>query len=296
MELEQLLTQSSQTEYPYEIPSCAEKLKYWKSNGFEDRSPHLGMIKTILFAYRREGQENYILASTLGQKKIDLSELAAELGLSAAEADTLDHTIDDATIEKVTGRKRGAVSPFAPKLDMVETIYFSRELLEDLTENPLKEYDIPLSLTTSIFVKGADLYTFLQQNPTYKLPAFQEPAGLKETEPVIDNIVLEVVEWTVKEVDSSQAGYAYLFNGTRVKYGGQEYEIKNPRHRKEGMTRRRKKVDTIALPISRSKGKVNYEYAERGRKRVLLPIDYETLENTYHYQHRDLFQIRNKIR
>ena len=296
MELEQLLTQSSQTEYPYEIHSCAEKLKYWKSNGFEDRSPHLGMIKTILFAYLRKGQENYILASTLGQKKIDLSELAAELGLSAAEADTLDHNIDDATIEKVTGRKRGAVSPFAPNLDVVETIYFSRDLLEELTENPLKEYDIPLSLTTSIFVKGADLYTFLRQNPTYKLPAFQEPVELKETEPVMDDIVLEVVEWKVKEVDPSHAGYAHLFTGTRVKYGGQEYEIKNPRHRKEGMMRRRKKIDTVALPISRVEGKVNYQYAERGRKRVLLPIDYETLENAYHYQHRDLFQIRNRIR
>ena len=296
MELEQLLTQSSQTEYPYEIPSCAEKLKYWKSNGFEDRSPHLGMIKTILFAYRREGQENYILASTLGQKKIDLSELAAELGLSAAEADTLDHTIDDATIEKVTGRKRGAVSPFAPKLDMVETIYFSRELLEDLTENPLKEYDIPLSLTTSIFVKGADLYTFLQQNPTYKIPAFQEPAGLKETGPAIDNIILEVVEWKVKEVDYSQAGYAHLFTGTRVKYCGQEYEIKNPRHRKEGIDRRRKEIGCIALPITTKEAKIEYEMTERGRKRIILPIDYETLENAYHYQHRDLFQIRNKIR
>ena len=295
MELEQLLTRSSRKEYPYEIPSYAEKLNYWKSNGSKDQSPHLGMIKTILFAYQRDGQENYILASTLGQKKIDLSELAAELGLSAAEADTLDHNIDDATIEKVTGRKRGAVSPFAPKLEVVEAIYFSRDLLEDLTENPLKEYDIPLSLTASIFVKGADLYTFLRQNLTYKLPAFQEPAELTETGLVIDTIVLEVVDWKVKEVDPSQAGYAHLFAGTRVKYGGQEYEIKNPRHRKEGMMRRRKKIDTVALPISRAEGKVNYEYTERGRKRVLLPIDYETLEKIYLHE-RDLFQIRNKIR
>lgn len=297
MELEKLIQKSPQKEYSRALFSYAEKLLYWKSNGFKDRLPNLGMIKTILFSYQKDGQERYILASTLGQSKIDLEELQLKLGLSAAEGDTLDHYLDDTTIERITGRKRGAVSPFAADLTRVDSIYFSRELIQDMKENPGKEYDVPLSLTSAVFLPSAQLYAFLKQNPAYALPAETKENEEIGTEKVIFlDTELDITEWKVKEIDPSKAGYSYLFAGTRVSFQGQEYEIKNPRMKKEGIYRRRKETGCVALPFTRENGKIEYKMTERGRKRIVLSLSYEILEDLYREQHRDIFQMRDRTR
>lgn len=279
MVLESLLKHGILRKYPRSFSSCAAKLEYWRSNGLRNQLYELEMIKTILFSFQREGQEKYILASTLGQERIDLNELRVELGLSGPEATTISYDIDDDTIKAVTGKRRGAVSPFVTNENI--DIYFCRDLLRDMRADS-KSYDIPLSLKSSVFLKAADLYALVKKN-NYEVPGEFE-----------DALPLEITDLKVKSVDASRAGYALQFAGTQVRYRGQEYEIKNPRMKKEETPRRRKEIGTIALPLTKIEGKVEYEMTERGRKRVLLPLDYETLENAYLNQGH-LFQRRNKI-
>lgn len=284
MELEQLLHHAETQHYITELHTCAEKYAYWKNNGLRDRADQLGMIKTVLFTYQRDGKDHYILASTLAEKKVDLNELRVELGLGK-EAQSLHTKIDDATIEEVTGMKRGAISPLVSndKKSGV-TIYITRDLVKDLCDNPEKKYDLPLSLNRSALIPAADLYPFLAQHDRYHLPGECEESSL------------EIKQWRSKKIDIEKAGYSHLFAGTRIQYRGREYELKNPRMKKEGIERRRKEIGCIALPIITKDGRTEYEMTKRGRKRVTLPIDYETVEDLYlHQLVSHLFEIRNKI-
>lgn len=285
MELEQLLHHAETQNYNTELHTCAEKYDYWRNNGLRDRADRLGIIKTVLFTSRRDRKDQYLLASTLAEKQVNLNELRVELGLSGAEAQSLHTKIDDPTIEAVIGMKRGAISPFVSddKKSGV-TMYITRDLVKDLCANPEKKYDLPLSLTRSALVVASELYLFLAGDDRYRLPGECE------------ELPLEVKQWRRKKIDTEKAGYSYLFVGTKVQYRGQEYELKNPRLKKEGVDRRRTEIGCLALPITRKDGKIEYEMTERGRKRVMLPVDYETLEDIYlksfSFQH--LFEMRNK--
>ncbi|MEK6900614.1 MAG: hypothetical protein AABX05_05810, partial [Nanoarchaeota archaeon] len=173
-------------------------------------------------------------------------------------------------IEKVTGKKRGEVSPIlaTENLADIDAVYFTRDLIADAVKFSGKRYDFPRSLSESEFFNAADLFGHLAKiNPKYRTAA-----EFEKTSP------LQIVRWRVKEVDAVKTGYRFLFDGTIVNYRGRDYEIKNPRMKKEGVLRRRKQINCMAMPLSYTPSGIKHEYTERGRKRVFLPISYETLE------------------
>ncbi|HLD79716.1 MAG TPA: hypothetical protein VJA18_04090 [Candidatus Nanoarchaeia archaeon] len=264
-------------QYFDETITCLDKLRFWEETGFKKdfareckiAPDNIGMIKTILFSYLSGGQEKYFLVSTLAEKRIDFNEVRVELGLSTEEAQTLDYKAGDATLEAITGKKRGAVSPLLDPeyLHKVSAVYFTRDLMDDATKCPEKRYDVPRSRSISEFWHGVALFTLLRQRSSqYKT------AGDFEKE-------LQVTAWKVKKIDQERAGYNFLFGGTIVKYRGQEYQLTNPPMRKEGFDRKRKELGCAAFPISRTEdGTIEYEYTDRGKKRLILPIPYELLE------------------
>ncbi|MDP3698524.1 MAG: hypothetical protein Q8R47_02970 [Nanoarchaeota archaeon] len=264
-------------EYFADTVTCVDKLRFWKEIDFKKKfaaecgikPEDVGMVKTMLFSYLQEGREHYFLASTLAEKQIDYHELRVELGLSGAEAQSINRTLSDSTIEAVLGKKRGAVSPLLiPEyLQKLDAIYFTRDLMDDAAQFPGKKYDLPRSVTVSEFWNAATLFNLLQQkSPRYKRSgSFEKEMG--------------IATWKVKKIDQEKAGYSYLFGGTTITYRGQEYQLTNPPMKREGVDRKRKQIMCTAFPISQTaEWKIQYEYTDQGKKRVLLPITYEHLE------------------
>jgi len=261
--------------YFAETATCIDKAKLWEQIGFKKNiardlkvePKNIGMVKTILFSYLRENQERYFLVSTLAERKVDYNEIRVELGLSGQQTQTITHKISDATLESITGKKRGAVSPLLDQeyLAKIDAVYFTHDLMDDAARNPEKKYDLPRSPSVSEFWNAARLFDLLRsKSPKYK------SAGEVETE-------LKILDLKYKQIPQT-AGYEFLFRGTTVEYRGQQYQITNPPLKKEGIDRRRKQIGCTAFPIARSEnGTINYEYTERGRKRLILPLTFEIL-------------------
>ena len=260
--------------------TCANKVCWWEAIDFkrkfardcDRKAEHIGMIKTVLFSYLSKGQEQYLLASTLPETKVDRDELRIELGLSAEETQSITHRLGDASIEKITGRKRGAVSPLLDSeyLTGISAVYFTRDLIDDAAFSPEKLYDVPRSLTVSEFWNAASLFTSLQQKSSkYKT------AGNFEDE-------CEMIDLKLKKADPAKAGYGLLFGGSIVKYRGQEFQVTNPPMEKEGVSRRRKQLLCTAFPIFRGeKGNISYERDQehqKMKKQLFLPLTYGLLE------------------
>lgn len=259
-------------DYPYETITCRDKFALWEEDDVKEkiRSIHpeykFDIAKSLLLQYQKENQNHYILACTLSSKKVDLNELRVEFGLSRAEAESLAYkNIDEETLLSTTGSKRGEITPLLAekKLDNLEGIYFTRDLMIDALNNT-KLYDFPLTLQRSLFVNAANLFYFLQRrNSKYKTSS-----DLQGGTP------FEAIQWKVKEV--AHAGYPYIFTGTEVSFRGQEYLIKNPRQ----------DYGCIALPFSRdNEGKHIFEHNEMKTQRVMLPINYKVLLERYWLGH-----------
>ncbi len=259
--------------------ACADKIRLWEKIDFKRklaiecgiRPEDIGMIKTMLFSYLHQDKEKYLLVSTLAEKQVDYDEMRVELGLSGEEVHSIKHKLNDETIESISGRKRGAVSPLLEPeyLHKIEAVYFTHDLLKDAAKFPEKIYDVPRSFSVSEFWNAEALFNSLRQKS-----AKYKTAGDFETE-------LEISELRKKELDPAKAGYQFLFGGTIIKYRGQEYQITNPPMRKEEVPRhdrKRKQILCTAFPIARTaEENITYEYTERGRKRLLLPLSYEIL-------------------
>ncbi|GEM_PF-6562065 len=267
--------------YPEESSSCYEKQRLWKKIEFKSKMKrdyeidpqNTGMIKSLLLQYQKDGEAEvgHILACTLAEKRIDENELRVELGLSAAETGSLQYHLGHNALETITGKKRGEISPLLDDIHLqkLDAVYFTRDLMQDFQQDKL--YDLPLTLQWSVLINGKKLYSSLQERSS-KYQTAPEFAGA---------LPLQIAkeDWKIKEIDSEKAGYQYLFGGTIIQYQGQEYQITNPPLKKEGLDRKRKQTMCTAFPISRSDStKVLYEYAERGKKRVFLPLTYEQLE------------------
>ncbi len=269
-------------EYFSDTTTCLDKLRFWKEIDFKRKlaaecnfkPEHLGMVKTILFSYLSDDREHHFLVSTLAEKQVDYDEVRVELGMSGEEAQSLKHKLSDTTIEAITGKKRGAISPLldAEHLHKIETIYFTHDLMRDALKHPEKRYDLPRSLSISEFWNAATLLKYLQQKSSQYRTAgdFENELSLK----------VAAKDWKIKKIDLEKAGYSYLFGGTTVSYQAQTWRLPTPPMTKDGVDRKRKEIACIAFPVSRTeKGMISYEYTERGRKRLILPITYESLEN-----------------
>lgn len=265
--LNSLETQESRyqlIQYQRETVSCRQKERLWeemdlkKGLAFHLGKPiPLGMMKSIVMKYEREGEERYIVACTLADKLVDAKELRVEFGLSGAEYKTLTHQgIDDISLLLLTGKEKGEIGPLMidRKLSAIEGVYFAEDLMQDAEKHPSKLYDVPLTKQHSLFVNAHDLFQVLRQrNQKYRANSARE-----------GNIPLEVTDWKVRDVVLERAGVSHLFTGTKVRFRGQDYMIKNPP----------KEAGCIALPIPLEADGIR-------NQRVVLPISYSMMEERY---------------
>ena len=251
-------------QYPQETVSCREKERLWQAMDMRnDLASHLGhraplgMVKSIVMKYQREGEEKYIVACTLPDKLVDPKELRVEFGLSREEYKSLTHQrIDDISLLLLTGRERGEIGPLMidKKMSEVEEVYFAEDLMADAQRFPTKLYDVPLTKEHSLLVNAAHLFQVLREiNPKYRTNSARE-----------ENVPLKVLEWKVRDVDQARAGVPHLFTGTTVRFRDREYVIKNPP----------KEAGCVALPIP-------LEVDGIRNQRVVLPISYRMLEERY---------------
>lgn len=251
-------------QYPQETVSCREKEKLWKEmdmrQSLASRLGHrvpLGIMKSMIMRYQREGEERYIVACTLPDKLVDTKELRVEFGLSGDEYRSLTHRdIDDISLLLITGRDRGEIGPLITdrKMSGIEGVYFAEDLMQDAEQHPTKLYDVPLTKEHSILVNAQDLFSVLRkQSEKYRTNSARE-----------GNVPFEVLEWKAKEVDPREAGVRYLFTGTSVRFRGREYELRNPP----------KEVGCVALPIPKEEDGMRTQ-------RAVLPISYTMLEQRY---------------
>ncbi|MDP3734709.1 MAG: hypothetical protein Q8R37_05765 [Nanoarchaeota archaeon] len=269
-------------DYPSETITCREKFVLWEEHKITEkiRSSHpeyrFDIAKSLLVQFQKGNQNQYILACTLSSKKVDFNELRVEFGLSREEAESLAYkNIDEADLLSITGSRRGEITPLLAeeKLDNLEGVYFTRDLMIDAMNNPTKLYDFPLTLQRSLFVNAATVFYFLQRRNS----KYTTSSDLQGGAP------FEVIQWKVKKV--TNAGYPYIFTGSEVSFRGQEYLIKNPRQ----------DHGCIALPFSRTKqGAKVFENHGSKTQRVLLPINYGVVLKSYLHTHLDAW-IENRI-
>lgn len=249
-------------QYDRETTTCSEKEKMWKEQGFQKQFPSgLGMIKSVLFKYAREGEERYILACTTSNKTIDLGELRVEFGLSGSESRTLTHRgIDETDLTGIVGQELGEVSPLLvkPNVEELDGIYFTADLMTEARGSPQKMYDVPLTHEAALLANAADLFSVLRDR-----------SSKYRTDPKIEiqlygmDALLKVTEWKVQEDKDPHSEREFRFDGTVVKFRGQEYVIKNPRS----------KECIATIPRERNE--------EGLSRRVMLPIDYGTMARFY---------------
>lgn len=270
--LERLQIVHDVVDYPYETITCKQKFALWEEDGIRDKIRshhgshyHVDIVKSLLLRYQRENQEHYIIACTLASQKVDFNELRVEFGLSRHEAESLNYqSLDESVFMSQTGCRRGEITPLIAedKQDNVDGIYFTRDLMIDAMDHPHKLYDFPLDLQQSLFVNAANLFYFLR-------PRSNKYRTSSDLEGVVP---FEVIRWNVKEVVPEKSGYPFIFTDTEIEFREQEYRLKNPR----------KNGGCIALPFSRTKeGSIVFENHGMKIQRVVLPINYEILLNSY---------------
>jgi len=234
----------------------------WNEQGVQTQFPSgLGMIKSILLRYVHKGDERYILACTTSDKNVDLNELRREFRLSETEFRTLTHRgIDETDLVGIVGHSVGEVGPLLvnPKVEELDGIYFTPHLISEAIGSPQKVYDVPLSHESALLVNAVDLFSVLR-----------EKSRKYRTDPKIEiklygiDSLLKVTEWKVQEDKDPHSEREFRFDGTRVRFRGQEYVIRNPRSK-----------ECIAT--------VPREQNEEGlSQRVMLPVDYGIMVRLY---------------
>ena len=147
-------------EHPQETVGCYEKAGLLPAHPAVGRAAvKTGVMKSIVLGYERTDGTKYVMVCTRGDRRVDLMEVRVELGLTRAETASLCSRVDEATLESVTGQKRGAIGPLLipDALERLEAVYFARDLLVQSGRYDTLVHDVPLSLTSSVLFRAQEL-------------------------------------------------------------------------------------------------------------------------------------------